>query len=160
MVTIRTKKYYDTIAKGYDELYRKEQLEKFEKVPKLEGKILDIGAGTGLLNEFVDVGVSADLSTGILKFNKNKMKICCSVTHLPFKTNSFDYVVSITVMQDLSKAAMEKSLIEIKRVASKKAVVSIMAASVKTGFFQNLLTNKYNAEIVESGRDLMATFGK
>ncbi len=153
-----TKEYYDSIARGYNELYRSEQLEKFKYIPKLKGTVLDIGAGTGLLNEFIDVTLSADLSHNILKLNSNKMKICCSVTHLPFKTNTFENVLSITVLQDLNKSEIQRALREIKRVSSRLCLISFLAASQKTTFLEDLLSREYKAHFINAGRDTMVVF--
>ncbi|WP_457625096.1 methyltransferase domain-containing protein [Persephonella sp.] len=65
---------------------------------KLEGKILDIGCGTGFLYRFsgwentVGIDIAEDMIRFYKKFNQNA--VLADMEELPFKENSFDYVVS------------------------------------------------------------------
>ena len=48
--------YYSSIAKGYDELHKEEQLKKLQIIAKHikpKGLLLDIGAGTGISTSFL-----------------------------------------------------------------------------------------------------------
>ncbi len=108
-----TKNYYDGIAKGYGELYHDEQILKISKVKyyfPTSGKLLDLGAGDGILNHFIsnDIDlISFDLSLELLKLNSNLIenKICGDAQNLPFKDNSFDYISSFSVFQDIPNKA-------------------------------------------------------
>ena len=115
----KTKNYYDGIAKGYQNLYHQEQIDKINKIlnylPK-KGNLLDIGAGTGILNQFLSKGIklySLDLSEEMLKLNPNinERKIIGSGINLPFENNYFDYLSSFTVFQDINnpKKAIRES---------------------------------------------------
>ncbi len=107
-LTLKAMNYYDGIAKGYAELYHVEQIIKISKILNYlpeNGKLLDLGSGDGVLNNFISKEVkliSLDLSFKLLKLNSNKnSRIVGSISNLPFLSNSFNFVVSFTVFQDL-----------------------------------------------------------
>ena len=92
-------------------------------MPK-EGIILDIGSGDGVLNKFLTKNIkliSLDLSSELLKLNKNKNKIQASAQQLPIKTNSIDHISTFTIIQDLPEPT--KALKEIKRVIKKNGTI-------------------------------------
>ena len=70
-------------------------------------KILDIGGGIGIISSELDSSnfrVNLDLSFDDLMKCKNKVDskieiICASMTHLPFKENSFDNVISANILE-------------------------------------------------------------
>lgn len=124
------KNYYDSIAKGYDELYKEEQLTKFEKIKQLvefKGKVLDIGCGTGFITELIHNVIGCDSSEKMLeKCDKGLKVVHCSIENLPFETNSFDTVFSLTVLQDVED--IKKAIKEIKRVLKPngKIIISVL----------------------------------
>ncbi len=136
---ILAKNYYDEISKNYDELYGSEQEEKirvitqkFKEIILCSERILDAGAGTGILNNFLknkDL-TSLDVSPKMLEKNKNNKKIIGSITNMPFKNKEFDLVFCITVLQDLNENEIEKAIKEIKRI-SEKAIISFLKRSSK-----------------------------
>lgn len=93
---------------------------------KLEkSKILEIGSGSlGMvpyLKTNID-GIDVDFSgpkTSLL----NKIKGTAS--DLPFRKNSYDVVISVDVLEHLSKDIREKSILEMLRVAKKLAVIVV-----------------------------------
>ncbi len=129
---------YDTIAKSYDELYGEEQLNKWKIIEEnLDfskfSNALDVGCGTGLITirlaDRVHSVVGLDKSAEMIKLAEprpNITYITADALDVPFDNNSFDLVVSVTVMQDVGKENWDKFISEIHRVTKKEAVVSIL----------------------------------
>ncbi len=158
---------YETTAKGYDELYRAEQFEKYfvavKRIPP-RGRVLDAGCGTGLLIEFlalnkllgeVDAYVCLDYSREMLKIAMGRVKVFCpnkcfiiegNVEELPFGNDSFDIVYSFTVLDLVDN--LKKSLRELERV-SKRAII-----------FSMLKTLPYKDYVITSGYKLLGTTQK
>ena len=121
----------NTIKERYDELggslydlrYTEEQKAKYELIlgelnnPEL---LLDNGCGTGLLFQFLDISlVGLGLSSELLRKARERIRsshhlIQGDSENLPLRCSIFDAVVSITVIQNLSKP--EKLLDESARV--------------------------------------------
>jgi len=126
--------YYDSIAKGYEELYKEEQS---NKVSIIKGsisiskgtKILDVGCGTGISSDFECFVVGIDPSLKLLMLNKNPMRVLGLAESLPFKDKSFDYVISVTSIHNFD--GIEKSISEMKRVGRHKFVFTILKKSAK-----------------------------
>lgn len=110
---------YDTLAEGYDELYREEQEAKYRVVlaasPPGEPS-LDIGCGTGLLLQrlpFYSVGV--DLSERMLLVAKRKGVseradlVRAHAELLPFRDRAFEAVYSVTVLHEAPRLVSEAS---------------------------------------------------
>jgi len=109
--------YYDSISKGYNSLYMNEQCKKFEIIKKLVkgGLVLDLGCGTGFITEKLGNVVGIDYSINMLKLcQKGLNLVCANAELLPFKDNSFDTIISMTVLQDVDDVV--SSVSEIKRV--------------------------------------------
>lgn len=126
--------YYDNISEGYDELYRDEQIKKLDIIKsKIEvsksSRLLDVGCGSGVSSDFGCFVVGIDPSMGLLKNNKNKMKIKGTAEMLPFKGGSFDWVISVTAMHNFDDA--EKSINEAKRAGKDNFVFSVLKKSKK-----------------------------
>jgi demethylmenaquinone methyltransferase/2-methoxy-6-polyprenyl-1,4-benzoquinol methylase len=105
---------YDSTAKAYDKRYNDIQKRKYLEVfSKFEIKetdiVIDIGAGTGLLIDFLrDIKENifcCDLSLNMLKEGKKKHQhnqfICADSENLPFRNSCADLVTSFTVFQNL-----------------------------------------------------------
>lgn len=98
--------------------------------------ILEIGCGFGRnINYLINNGINPGSITGIdisesmidsarsfLKNNKIKLKVA-DVILLPFKENSFDFVLSYSVLMHISKEKLDKALSEIIRVAKKNIII-------------------------------------
>jgi ubiquinone/menaquinone biosynthesis C-methylase UbiE len=92
------------------------------------GKLLDIGCGNGrnLISfaekDFICEGI--DFSIEMVKNAKSKFKKlglkakfhASNMTKLPFKDNSFDYLICIASFHHLNKLDQEKALDEFKRI--------------------------------------------
>lgn len=126
--------YYDHISEGYDELYKEEQIKKLDIIKskiniRNNSRLLDVGCGSGISSDFGCFVVGIDPSIGLLKNNKNKMKIMGAAELLPFKDSSFDYVISVTAINNFDDP--EKSINEAKRVGKDNFVFSVLKKSKK-----------------------------
>ncbi len=136
---------YEATARGYDELYRAEQYEKYSvSLPKAppRGRVLDAGCGTGLLAEYmramgylsrVHEYVCLDYSIAMLRIAAWRLKHTCpskchvvagNVMALPFPDNHFDIVYSYTVL-DLVDDPL-KAAEELARVSRGPVVISML----------------------------------
>ena len=130
--------YYDSIADGYDELHKEEQLKKIRiirdnlKIKKTDF-LLDVGTGTGFALELFDCRkIGIDPSEELLKKAKGPV-IKGKAEKLPFPNKMFNVVISITAVHHFDD--IEKGLKEIKRVAKDKVAFSLLKKSPK---FENI----------------------
>ena len=107
---------YDLTAPGYDETFTSLQQVKYDamlRIPevrsRLQGRVLDLGCGTGLLWEFVigELGLASDILGGWLGMDcspqmlerakaKGLRTLCGDATNLPFPDGFFDLVLAFT----------------------------------------------------------------
>jgi len=113
----RARTLYDKTSKFYNPRYRKIQFEKYRTVLSdqlLDGDILDLGSGTGLLSEFLGKKVhQVDISKGMLLLGRGK-RVQADIENLPFKTDRFDYVLSFSALMNAENP--EGVIKEVKRV--------------------------------------------
>ena len=118
--------YYDELSEGYEELYGDEQREKYELlkdwIGTLKGLTLDVGSGTGIINEFFKPFVLTDSSFNMLRKASGK-RIVCDARYLSFKDKSFNNVTCFTVLQDILNK--RRVINELKRVCSDKIIITI-----------------------------------
>ncbi|MDP2974413.1 MAG: class I SAM-dependent methyltransferase [Candidatus Diapherotrites archaeon] len=139
--------YYSAISRSYNELHGIEQLGKAELIKKhaaLHGLLLDIGAGTGIATEqFAQQAqcIALDPCKEMLR-HFNGVKVVGRAEQLPFKSSSFDSVISITA---LHHARLGKANREIARVAKQNAVVAV-------SFFKRARNFSQAAEIFRNFR--------
>ncbi|MDD4281891.1 MAG: class I SAM-dependent methyltransferase [Candidatus Methanofastidiosa archaeon] len=112
---------YDASAHTYDARYRDIQYAKYAFALSLaggsmEGDILDVGCGTGLFGLYLGRAVyGVDSSQGMLTHARGRLRAThADACDLPFSDNSFDWVVSFTVLQNIT--AYDQALSEIARV--------------------------------------------
>lgn len=133
--------YYNAISGSYENLYREEQIKKIKYIlrwidlDKIK-TILDIGAGTGILEEFLtDKDVTAVEPSNLFKeITKKGLKnirvINSRIEDMNF-TEKFDLVICLTMLQDLGKKEREDCLEKVFRFtkADGMTVISILEAS-------------------------------
>ena len=133
--------YYDATAKGYLELHGEEQLRKartvlaYLKQHKLidaSTRLLDVGAGTTHATAlFPGDRTAIEPSKELLKQAKDaSIKLVHgSAESLPFVDKWFDVVICLTAIHNFTD--IEKGLDELKRVASKTVVITVLKKSPK-----------------------------
>ncbi|MCG8528053.1 MAG: class I SAM-dependent methyltransferase [Opitutales bacterium] len=97
-------------------------------------RILDVGSGKGfLLHDFKEllpeveiqgIDISEYAKEHAVEDVRDKLLVACA-TDLPFESNSFDLVISITTLHNLPPEKMVKALKEIERVRKKNAYVCV-----------------------------------
>lgn len=105
----------------YDECDQQTYLRAIETCNfKKNATVLDIGCGCGGMTKNIPGAVGSDISFELLKIAKKRSKneyVVADSSKLPFKNNSFDYVVCFGVLHhfpDISEVARE-----MKRIAKK-----------------------------------------
>ncbi|MFH0869301.1 MAG: class I SAM-dependent methyltransferase [archaeon] len=147
---------YELSAEVYDSRYCKIQNEKFSALDGLDirDKIIDLGCGTGLLADFLKPRqlFGCDISFEMLKKAKERGMIVvqADLDTLPFKKETFNSVVSFTVLQNLP--APHKALAEIKRI-SKFSSVIVLTYLKKFDFSKEIKKEFDILEIRDLGED-------
>ncbi len=147
--------YYSSIAPSYEALYKEEQLEKIKRIVSLvphtkSSKVLDIGAGTGLLEENLrECKIIALEPSEMADFLEAKKLPNVKVLRLKvsqFKSDEkFDLVFCITVLQDLAKAERERCIKSAFAFCKHggRIVISVLEASkIDLGYLKPILTEK------------------
>ena len=150
--------YYNKISKGYNELHEEEQLKKIEIIKKhlkVSGKLLDIGAGTGISTKpFIKDAdcISLDPNEEMLKQSPAK-QVLGTAESLPF-TEKFDVIISITSFHHFN---LEKAIKEIKRVSkpSTKYAFTILKKAINFKKIVNSLKNSFNLREFDEEKDLI-----
>src|SRR3989338_2623020 len=123
--------YYDEISEGYDALHFEEQKKKAELILKelnikKSDKLLDVGCGTGKITAlFFCDATGIDPSEKLLAKAKIPF-VKGTAEKLPFPDKSFDIVISLTAIHH---ADIDKALAEIKRVAKRDVVITVLKKS-------------------------------
>lgn len=113
---------------------------------KVSSRVLEVGAGAGQHLQFVKKTYSeytmTDINSSLMYKNNRESNLAkikykvADVQNLPFKTSSFDRVISTCLLHHLDD--VEKALSEIKRVTKKGGLVSIYL-SCDPGILNRLL---------------------
>lgn len=131
------KRRYDITADMYDQRYADEQERKYHAAladVATQGRVLDLGCGTGLFLGYVSPGVEevvgVDLSGRLLHNAKDRAKTFSNVSlvqadadYLPFMDGKFNAVFAFTVLQNLLRPLA--TLKEIHRVAQNGGAVVV-----------------------------------
>ena len=151
--------FYRLIAKNYDELYGEEQKIKHSLIKenlniKNSDLLLDVGCGTGLF-DFNCNAVGIDPSIELLQQSSNNqnniIKIQAKAENIPFKSNVFDKVISVTSMHNFGD--IKKGIKEIKRVGKKDFAFSILKKSNRYGFIEQIIKKNFNIKKIIDGKN-------
>ena len=151
--------YYNKISKGYTKLHKEEQLKKLSIIKnnikiKKSDLLLDVGCGTGISSDFDCTVIGIDPSEELLRLNKNKNKFLGDAEKLPFKSNFFDFVISVTAIHNFKD--IERALKEIKRVGKNNFVFSILKRSNRFNEIKKLIKKNFRIEKeIEEDKDLI-----
>lgn len=160
--------YYNSIADGYDELYKKEQEKKSDIILKniiirKNDKVLDVGCGSGIFLEKIKdrcrEAIGIDTSEELLRIASGRFfgqLMRAAAEDIPFEDNYFDLVVSITALQNFED--VEKGLREIKRVGKERFALSFLKKSSKAGLIERLIKEVFkNMKIkrIEQDKDII-----
>lgn len=159
--------YYDSIAKGYDELYYEEQIQKWERAKELltikdTDKILDVGCGTGIITYEIYKKTKnvwgIDRSKQMLELAKKQRPgpkyLLGDATALPFKDKEFDKVVSFTMLQDMSVEERRRALSEVARCCKDAALITLLKRNKNLdGVMRELSNYFYVRKVVEETKD-------
>jgi len=144
---------YKYLAKGYDELYGAEQEAKLRKVAHLiHGRVLDIGAGTGIVARHFPHVVSLDPTWEMLQ-KAPGMKVLGRAEYLPFKAKSFDTIISLTA---LHHAEIPLVIKELQRMQAKTMILSLLKKSKNCKEILQKLQRAFpKAKIIDEEKDLL-----
>lgn len=153
------KQIYNRLSKIYDNCY-KEPIHRIEDefVYKClaengftEGKILDIGSGTGALLNHIGINPDnykgLDISENMLEISSQKFPdhkfIMGTMSNMPFDDNSFDNIISLFGSFSYS-LNFPKTILEIRRVLKPNSKFFIMAYGNKYQDRESYILNQFN----------------
>ena len=153
--------YYDSIAEGYDELHREEQLKKLKIIKENliineNDKLLDVGAGSGISSDFNCEVYALDPSERLLNQIKNKKirKIKARAEEIPFEDGFFDAVISVTSIHNFDD--IEKGLLEMKRVGKNRFAFSVLKKSAHFNEIKSAISTLYIVQKeIDEGTDIV-----
>ena len=164
--------YYDTIAKSYNELHWNEQINKLKVINNYlvskntiidsTTKILDVGCGTGIVQDFFEREYSADTfgidpSEGLIKQNKYQCMLS-DAEDMPFSDKEFDIVISLTALQNFDD--LDHGLMEMRRVGKDFFIITFLKRSNKAELMEKLIKKYYTVkEKIEEDKDLIFICG-
>lgn len=165
-MNIMSDNYYDSIALGYDDLHKSEQLKKLDIIKSLNiikstDFLLDVGCGTAFSLDYFDVinAVGIDPSQKLLEmYSGMKKVVCASAENIPFEDGYFDIVISVTAIQNFTD--VEKGLNEIKRVGKRRFVLTVLKKSNKIVEISSLINKLFSvSKFIEEEKDLIFIIG-
>jgi ubiquinone/menaquinone biosynthesis C-methylase UbiE len=143
---------YDEIAKGYDELYGEEQLRKLSLVRKyIHGKVLDLGAGTGIIAKEIDNVTSLEPCKEMLNFAPEP-KVLGKAEEIPFEEGEFETIISFTALHHCD---IDKVISELKRMKAKTLVLTILKKSKKREELVRKLKEAFDMTEIDEGKDII-----
>ena len=152
--------YYNSISRSYNKLYREEQLSKIRLIKdnlkiKKSDFLLDVGCGTGIFaEEFNCIKIGVDPAINLLNQGKNAFYIQACAENLPFKDNSFDFVISVTAIHNFKN--LRKGLEEIKRISKKDVALSILKRSAKIDEIKGNIRELFKiTKTIEEDKDII-----
>ena len=150
-------KFYDEIAKSYNELHKEEQLKKIHIILKKlhikdKEKVLDIGCGTAFYSDLFKDYTGIDSSKKMLS-QSNANVIYGKAEKLPFKDKSFNIVLSVTAIHNFNNP--EKAIQEIKRVCKNKIAITLLKKSNEFNYLKNLIKKNFKGKKFNSEKDII-----
>ena len=143
---------YNEIAEGYDELYGEEQEKKLEKIKfVIKGRVLDIGAGTGIVARHFPNVVSLDPSKELLSKAPGET-VVGKAEDLPFEKGEFDTIVSLTALHHCD---IDQVIKELKRLDAPNMAFTIMKRSQKCEEIVEKLKEAFDMEVIEDEKDII-----
>lgn len=151
--------YYDSIAEGYDELHREEQLKKLKIIADIlpvhkDDLMLDVGCGTGISAEIFDCElIGLDPSKKLLE-KCSFRTVNASAEEIPFLDKYFDVVISVTAIQNFDD--YKKGLLEMKRVGVDRFAFSVLKKTSELNNIKFFIEENFDVKkIVEEEKDLI-----
>lgn len=113
----------------YEDDYKSRWLAVKEMLPVNIDKILDVGTGIGeivsnISNSYSNV-TALDISIEALKNINCILKVNGEIENLPFKSNNFDLIICMEVLEHLSDTSFRRGLLELQRVADKYLLIGV-----------------------------------
>lgn len=153
--------YYNAIAKSYEKLYRDEQIGKIKFILKQLNinkikTVLDIGAGTGILEEFLrDKKIVAvepsKLSEEMVRKGLENVKVVRrNIEDISFDER-FDLVVCLTTLQDLNESNREaciKKAFEFCKEGGTIVISVLKASRIDLSYLKPFATGEVENDIV------------
>lgn len=148
--------YYDSIAKGYNNLHEDEQRKKLELIKenlKPEGLMLDIGAGTGISAKYFKNIILIDPSIEMLK-QAEGIRAVAKAENLPFKDKTFSTIISVTALHHTD---IGKAIKEIRRVSKKNCLYAftILKRAKKYHIARQELKKIFNLKEIDEEKDII-----
>jgi len=143
---------YEYIAKGYEELHGEEQLKKLRIVkPYLHGKILDLGAGTGIVAKHIPNVTSLEPCEEMLALAPEP-KVLAKAEDVPFREGEFETIVSLTALHHCD---IDKVINEIKRLKPKYLALTVLKKSKRCKEIVEKLKDNFELKEIEEEKDII-----
>jgi len=143
---------YEVLAQGYDELYGEEQEKKLHMLaPIIQGRVLDLGAGTGIVARHFPNVVSLDPSAEMLAHAPG-VKVVAKAEQIPFSPRTFDTIVSLTALHHCD---IDNVIAEIKRLQPKNIGLTVLKKSPRCEEIVNKLQAAFAMEIIDEEKDII-----
>jgi len=149
--SIYTKEYYTSMCFGHNEFGRGELASTFRRAleyiqPGTGQRILDMGCGRGEMArachiagaDVVGMDYSKDATSLAKDFVGVGRVLQASGTHLPFPSDSFDWVIMLQFVEHLSEDDMASCLNETRRVLRPKGKLLILTDNPWHDFYEAL----------------------
>ena len=139
---------YGAIANSYDELHVQEQFLKYREIKKFihkKDELLDIGSGTGLLEEYLSskaVCIEPCKSLIDIHLSKNRKGLIINkkIEELSFPQKSFDVVVAMSSLHHVKN--LQEVISNMKKWSRKIVIISMFTKSKKFKEFLEIIRNE------------------
>lgn len=161
--------FYKLVSKGYDELYGEEQKAKHGIIKanlniKNNDLLLDVGCGIGHFFNCKVIGIDPSVELlqqknankdSITINNKNTInKIQAIAENIPFKSNVFDKVISVTSIHNFNN--IKQGIKEIKRVGKKDFAFGILKKTRHFDLIEKEIKNNFSIKkVIDAKQDLV-----